>query len=83
MKNPEKNTTATMNTEPAAMPTQASAWKSRLDCLRSGTPRSTGRGGVGSVVGVGVVSGSAVSLMASIMPTQTRRVPTIAPVYFI
>src|SRR5581483_7717384 len=54
-KNPEKNTTATTNTTPATMPTQASTWLSRL-----GSRRSTGRG---SVVTVGVVGCSAVSLM--------------------
>lgn len=83
IKNPEKNTTATMNTAPATMPTHANAWNSRLGRLRSGTSRWTGGAGGGSVVSVGVVSGSAVSLMPSIMPTLVRRVPSIAAVYFL
>ena len=37
MKNPEKNTTATMNTAPAVMPTHARAWNSLLGRPRSGT----------------------------------------------
>jgi hypothetical protein len=59
---PEKKTTATMNTTPATMPTQAATAASRDRCAGS----TTG-GGVGAVA-TGAVAGSVddvVSLMAS------------------
>ena len=67
---PEKKTTATMNTNPATMPTQAAA----TDTLeRRGASRTTGCAGGGAVVGTGPVAGSGedvgVSFMATIMQT--------------
>ncbi len=70
MKNPEKNTTATVNTTPAVMPTHASACDNRLARPRSGTSRLAGGGGGAVVVDVGVVAGSAVSLIHPIMPMR-------------
>jgi hypothetical protein len=72
MKNPEKNTTATMNTTPAVMPTHAAACDNRLARRRSGMSGLAGGGGGGGgvVIDVGVVAGSAVSLIPPIMPMR-------------
>jgi len=62
---PEKKITATMNTTPATMPTQAAA---AVSLLRRGSSRMTGGGAAtGTVAGSGEDVG--VSLMAKIMQT--------------
>jgi hypothetical protein len=69
--NPEKKTTATMNTTPATIPTHA-ATAGRRD--RRGGSSCTGAGALGGASATGPVAGSEEDVVGSLMSTILRAV---------